>query len=144
MSNALSMDLRVRFKRLVDDGMRAAAAGRALLLSRATAARWGKKVRNGEPLEPLPSGPRKGNGKLDFQILFFAELIDQDPDITLAELRSALWDAHGVRCCSSAIDAALRRHGYTYKKGLVAQERDKPEIREARRDWARRQKIMQE
>ena len=59
MGKALSMDLRVRFKMLMDQGICAAAAGKALLLSRATASRWGKKVRNGEPLEPLPWGLEK-------------------------------------------------------------------------------------
>ncbi len=116
MSNALSMDLRVRFKQQMDGGMRAAAAGKALLLSPATAARWGKKVRDGEPLEPLPSGARKGNGKLEPFVSFFAELIEQDPDITLVELQAALFTAHAVECSTSGIDALLRRHGYTYKK----------------------------
>jgi len=55
MANILSMGLRVRFKTLMDCGLWAA-AGKTLLLSRATAARWGKKVRDGAPLEPLPSG----------------------------------------------------------------------------------------
>ena len=62
MANVLLMDLRVRFKTLMDCGL-CAAAGKTLLLSRATAARWGKQVRDGAPLEPLPSGPRKGSGK---------------------------------------------------------------------------------
>ena len=30
------------------------------------------------------------------------------------------------------------------KKGLIAQERDKPAVRKARLDWARRQKVMQD
>ena len=76
MSHALSMDLRVRFKKLMDRGKSAAAAGRTLLLSRATAARWGKKVRDGQPLEPLPSGPRKGSGRLEPFLPFFVELIE--------------------------------------------------------------------
>ena len=46
MANVLSMALRVRFKTLMDCGL-CAAAGKTLLLSRATAARWGKKVRDG-------------------------------------------------------------------------------------------------
>lgn len=116
MGNALSMDLRVRFKRLMDGGMRAAEAGRALLLSPATAARWGNKVRNGAPLEPRRSGPRKGSGKLDLFFDFFVELIEQDSDITLAELQSSLLVAHEVTCSTSGIDALLRRRGYTYKK----------------------------
>ncbi|MGG9998458.1 hypothetical protein ACQU0X_32010 [Pseudovibrio ascidiaceicola] len=116
MSNALSMDLRLRFKQLMDEGQRASAAGRTLLLSRATAARWGKKVRNDEPLEPQRAGRLKGSGKLEPFLAFFTELIDQDPDITLAELQSALLAAHEVKCSTSGIDALLRRHGYTFKK----------------------------
>lgn len=126
MGNALSMDLRVRFKRLMDDGMRAAGAGKVLLLSPATAARWGKKVRNGEPLEPLPSGARKGSGKLEPFVGFFVELIEQDPDITLVELQAALLTAHEVACSTSGIDALLRRRGYTYKKRA-----DRPGTRKA-------------
>ena len=94
MGNALSMALRVRFRNLMDRGLRAAAAaaaaaaaGKMLLLSPATAARWGKQVRDGAPLEPLPSVPRKGSGKPEPFVSFFVELIGQDPDITLVELR---------------------------------------------------------
>ena len=110
------MGLRVRFKRLMDDGICAAAAGRTLLLSPATAVRWGKKVRNDAPLTPLPSGPRKGSGKLEPYVPFFVELMERDPDITLAELQAALLTAHGVVCSTSGIDALLRRRGYSYKK----------------------------
>ena len=42
MGNAISMALRVRFRNLMDGGLRAAAADKMLLLSPATAARWGK------------------------------------------------------------------------------------------------------
>ena len=122
--------------------MRAAAAGKMLLLSPATAARWGKQVRDGDPLEPLPSVPRKGSGKPEPFVSFFVELIGQDPDITLVELRAALLAAHHMRCSTSGIDALLRRHGYTYKKGLIARERSKPEVRKARHDRSRRQKAM--
>ena len=50
------------------------------------------------PLEPQPSGPRKGSGKLEPFLPFFLE--------------------------------------------LIAQERDKLEVRNARHDWERRQKTM--
>jgi transposase len=116
MANVLSMDLRVRFKQLMDQGLCAAAAGRMLLVSPAIAARWGKKVRDGASLEPRPSGPRKGSGRLEPFMPFFLELIEQDPDITLAELQAALLAAHDVTASTSGIDALLRRHGYSYKK----------------------------
>ena len=116
MANVRSMELRVRFKALMDQGLCAAAAGKTLLLSPATAARWGKTVRDGKPLEPSPSGPRKGSGKLEPFLPFFLELIGQDPDITLSELKAALLSVHDVTCSSSGIDGLLRRHGYTYEK----------------------------
>ena len=52
MPASLSMDFRNRFSSLMSEGMTAAAAGCVLRLSRATAARWGRKYRNGESLEP--------------------------------------------------------------------------------------------
>ena len=144
MGNALSMALRVRFRNLMDRGLRAAEAGKMLLLSPATTARWGKQVRDGDPLEPLPSVPRKGSGKPESFVSFFVELIGQDPDITLVELQAALLAAHGVSFSTSGIDALLRRHGYTYKNSLIARERDTPEVRKARHDRGRRQKVMRE
>ena len=70
-------------------------------------------------LEPLPSVPRKGSGKLEPFVAFFVELIGQDPDITLVELQAALLAAHGVNFSTSGIDALLRRHGYTYKAAMA-------------------------
>ena len=56
----------------------------------------GRKVRDGKPLEPLPSVPRKDSGKLEPFVAFCAELIEQDPDIPLVELQAALPAADGV------------------------------------------------
>ena len=116
MPRALSRDLRDRFEQLMASGMTAAAAGRTLLLSPATATRWGYKIRHGRSLDPRPPGVRPGSGKLEVYLPFFQELIIQDPDITLSELRDALYDACGVRCAVSSIHYILVRHGYTYKK----------------------------
>ena len=91
----------------------------------------GRKVRDGKPLEPLPSGPGKGSGKLEPFVAFcaelaeLAELIEPDPDIPLVELQAALPAADGVPCSTSGTDALLRCHEYTCKrihisKGLIA------------------------
>ena len=142
MANVLSMDLRVRFKTLMDQGLCAAAAGKMLLASLATAARWGNKGLEGASLEPHPAGPRKGRGRPEPLMPVFLELIEQDPDITLAELQAALLAAHDVTASTRGIDALLRRHGSSYKKGLITEGRRKPEVQKARQDWERRQKIM--
>ena len=47
---------------------------------------------------------------------FFAELVEQDPDITLKELQAALLETHGVQASLSGIDVVLRRLDLTYKK----------------------------
>jgi len=116
MGNVLSMDLRHRFKGLMESGLCAAAAGCRLLISRATAARWGKKVREGQSLLPQPAGVRKGSGWLEPYVPFLTNRIAQNPESTLEDLRTALSDVHCVSCSTSGIDALLRRHGYTYKK----------------------------
>ena len=64
MPASLSMDLRNCFSALMSEGMTAAAAGCVLRLICATAARWGRKYRNGESLAPGRRGARKGTGKL--------------------------------------------------------------------------------
>ncbi len=116
MGKPLSMDLRDRFAQLMSEGLNASAAGKALRISRATAVRWGRRYRDGDTLEPLRIGAPKGGGKLEALWGFFLELIEQDSDITLAELKAALWDAHGIDCSTSGLDSLLRRHGYTYKE----------------------------
>ena len=47
---------------------------------------------------------------------FLEELIAQDPDITLFELRDALAGAEGVQVHHSSIANLLSRLGFTYKK----------------------------
>ena len=103
MTNIFSMDPGNHFRRLMESGLCAAAAGRPLLPGPATTLRrpryGGRKVRDGKPLEPLPSGSGKGSGKLEPFVAFcaeLAELIEQDPDIPLVELQAALPAADGV------------------------------------------------
>jgi hypothetical protein len=46
----------------------------------------------------------------------FEELVTQDPDITLFDLRDALAMAEGVKAHHSSIAALLSRLGFTYKE----------------------------
>ena len=61
-------------------------------------------------------GPPRGKGKLAPHQAFLEELVAQDPDITLFELRDALADAEGVQVHHSSIANLLSRLGFTYKK----------------------------
>ncbi len=61
-------------------------------------------------------GRPSGTGKLAAHVDFFQELVMQNPDNTLFELRDALADAEGVVVHHSAIAGLLKRLGFTHKK----------------------------
>ena len=94
MGTALSQDIRDRFAVLHAEGHTEREIGRRLMIWAATAVRFAAKLRAGEDLIPLPDRRRTGEGKLVRYEGFFAELVEQDPDITLRELQAALPDAH--------------------------------------------------
>lgn len=116
MPAPLSLDLRLRFRRYIEAGLSGREAARRLLISPATGARLAGLVRRGEPLAPRRCGRPKGWGKLGPHKAFLIELVEQDPDITMAELRGALAQAEGVHVHESSLSRALRRLGYTFKK----------------------------
>ena len=116
MPNPLSADVRSRFRRLYDEGLSGREIGRRLMICAASASRFGQKIRRGAGLDPAPNRRKTGRGKLAPHSDFLIELVHQDPDITLAELKGALEHAHGIRVSVSGIDQALKRLGYTFKK----------------------------
>lgn len=116
MPAPLSKDLRSRFARLIRDGLSGRAAARRLQVSAATGGRWAQKIRIRGEARIAPMGRPPGSGKLAAHVGFFQELVSQDPDITLFELRDALADAEGVTVHHSAIARLLKRLGFTYKK----------------------------
>ncbi|WCR18350.1 IS630 family transposase [Paracoccus alcaliphilus] len=135
MSAPLPSALRTRFQLYIEEGLSGRAAALRLKLSPATGARWGRAIRTRGHAEPLPQGRPKGHGKLAPHRAFFEELLAQDPDITLFELRDALVAAEGVRVHHSSIASLLSRLGFTYKKSLVAAERRGARVRQRRTDW---------
>lgn len=116
MSAPLPSALRARFKRYIEEGLSGRAAALRLKLSPATGARWARLVRTRGHALPALQGRPAGRGKLAPHQTFFEELIAQDPDITLFELRDALSDAEGVQVHHSSIANLLSRLGFTYKK----------------------------
>ena len=116
MPAPLSLDIRHRFQALHREGHSAREIGRRLLISAATAVRYAACLRKTGNLMPAANSRRQGHGRLVPYEGFFAELVNQDPDITLKELQAALLEAHGVQASLSGIDVVLRRLDLTYKK----------------------------
>jgi transposase len=76
--------------------------------------------------KPHPGAPRKLDAAADARLL---ELVRDQPDATLAELRDRL----GIPCCLMTIVRALQRHKITRKKKtLHAQEQDSPRVQAQR------------
>jgi transposase len=78
--------------------------------------------------DPRPGGvsQRKLDAAAEARLL---ELVHEQPDATLAELRDRL----GIPCCLMTIGRALQRHKITRKKKtLHAQEQDDPRVQEQR------------
>lgn len=90
MSAPLPNALRTRFQRYIEEGLSGRAAAMRLKLSPATGARWAQLIRMRGHAHPAPQGRPRGRGKLAPFQAFFEELVTQDPDITLFELRDAL------------------------------------------------------
>ena len=116
MSAPLPDALRARFQRLIEDGSSGRAAALRLKLSPATGVPWGLAIRRIGQVRAAPQGRPKGKGKPDPHRSFFAEVIEQDGDITMPELAPALHDATGMRAHPNAIGKFLRKLGYTHKK----------------------------
>lgn len=116
MPAPLSKELRDRFARLIEEGLSGREASRRLQVSAATGARWRCQIQKSGTAFVAPMGRPPGSGKLAAHVGFFRELVAQDLDITLFELRAALADAAGVTVHHSAIAALLKRLGFTYKK----------------------------
>ena len=117
MSAPLPSALRARFQRYIEEGLSGRAAAFRLKLSPATGTRWARQVKTKGHAAAAPQGRSRGTGKLAPHRAFFEELMMQDPDITLFELRDALADAEGVQVHHSSIADLLSRLGFMYKKG---------------------------
>lgn len=108
--------LRLRFQKLIEEGLSGRAAALRLKVSPATGARWKLAIRQMGTAKPAAQGRPKGKGKLDPHRAFLLEVITQDGDITMPELAAALYDATSVQAHPDAIGRFLRKLGFTYKK----------------------------
>ena len=144
MGKALSLDLRVRVAGYGAAGHSRRAAGRVAGVGASTVVRLIDSQNETGNLAPMPQGRIPGAvGKLAPQIGFLTKIVGAEPDITLQELANALVQTHGVSVQLSSIHRALVKAGLTYKKGLIATERQRASVLRARHDWIRRrQPIM--
>lgn len=104
-----SQDLRLKVLGAYDRGMTTNAIAEAFGVSTAWVRRVRQRRREHGELGPRP---RVGSRKFKIDRTRLGELVQAQPDATLAELRERL----GVECALSAVWNALRDLGLSYKK----------------------------
>ena len=104
-----SIDLRAKVLAAYDRGKQTREIAEMFGVSRAWARRVKQRRRDHGELAPRP---RIGKHHVKVDRARLAELVHEQPDATLAELRERL----GVECSISAVWNALRQLGLTFKK----------------------------
>jgi transposase len=115
MSKALSVDLRERVIAAIDEGMSCRGAAARFGVSAASAIRWRALSRRQGDVRPGPLGGDRRSGRIEAQAEVILGLVEERPDITLAEIEAAL-AGRGVVVSSTSIWRFFGRRGITLKK----------------------------
>lgn len=115
MTRSLSGDLRGRVIAAIEDGVSTREAARRFRIGISTAGAWYRRYRETGETEARKQG-QPSHSKLDAHEAFVLGLIDQTPDITLAEIAERLAAERGVEAAPSTVWLFLDRRGITYKK----------------------------
>ena len=115
MTRSLSADLRGRVIAAIEEGLSTREAARRFQVGISTAGSWYRRYRDtGETVARKQGQPSRS--KLDPHEVFILGLIEETPDITLAEIAERLAAEHRVRVVPSTVWMFLDKHGVTFKK----------------------------
>jgi len=116
MTKALSIDLRKRLVCAVEGGQSRRAAASRFGVAASTAIKWVDQWRRAGRVEAKPLGGDRHSHRMEAHAEEILALIEETPDITLAEIAEHLEEAHGLRVAQSTVWRLLDRHGQTFKK----------------------------
>lgn len=114
MTRSLSGDLRGRVIASIEDGASTREA-RRFRIGISTAGAWYRRYRQTGEMEARKQG-QPSRSKLDAHEAFILGLIEEAPDVTLAEIGERLAAERGVRAAPSTVWLFLDRRGITFKK----------------------------
>jgi transposase len=115
MSRSLSSDLRGRVISAIEDGLSTREAARRFRIGIATAGSWYRRYRETGATAARKQG-QPSRSRLDPYETFILRMIEEAPDITLAEIAERLMAEHGVRVVPSTVWGFLDKRGITFKK----------------------------
>ena len=126
MTRPLSDDIRQRLVLAVDGGMSRRSAARRFDVAASTAIKWVDQWRRVGHIRPRPQGGDKRSHRIEAHRVEILALVEDRPDITLAEIAAYLEDAHGLRVAQSTVWRLLERHELTFKKNRARQRTAAP------------------
>src|SRR3954468_18942543 len=135
MGQSYSFDLRSRIVAHVRAGHSRREAARHFGVSESCAVKLLKRMDTTGSAQPARQGRPRGKGKLAPYQAFLIARVEAQPDITMPELARALQAECGVIASPASLSRVLCTAGFTYKKQLMATERERADVRERRREW---------
>ena len=145
MPGPYSLDLRKRIVASHQQGVPCRQIGEVYGVSPSCAVKLAAHQRRTGSLEHGTLGRPRGSGKLEPYRDFLIDIVTAEPDITMPELAARLEDVHVVVAHPASLSRFLRKAGFTYKKTLIASERQRSDVARKRHSWIHgRQPIMRE
>ena len=116
MTQPLSNDLRRRVVTAVDGGMSRRGAAKRFGIAPSTAIKWVCAWQRTGSYRPRPQGGDRRSHRIEARAETVLALVEETPDMTLAEIAVHLESAHGVRVSQSTVWRFFHRRGITFKK----------------------------
>ena len=125
MPRSYSTDLRVRVIEAISGGLSRRRAASRFGVGASTAVKWYRRYgETGEVVARKQGQP--GGSKLDAHEAFILALVEERPDISLAEIAQRLAGERAVSACPATVWYFLVRRGISFKKTAHAAEQERP------------------
>ena len=128
MIRPLSDDLRRRVVTAVDDGMSRRGAAKRFGIAPSTAIKWVRARRLTGSCRPRPQGGDRRSQRIGVQAAVVLALLEETPDMMLAEIAANLDSEHGLRVSQSTVWRFFLRRGITSKKSAHASKQQRPDV----------------
>ena len=121
MTRPLSNDLRCRVVTAVDGGMSRRGAAKRFGIAPSTAIKWVQAWQRTGSYRARAQGGDRRSYRIEARTEAVLALVEETPDMTLAEIAAHLENEHGVRVSQSTVWRFFHRRGITFKKNRARQ-----------------------
>ena len=107
-----------------------------------TAIKWVRAWQRTGCYRLRPQGGDNRSQRIEARAETVLVLLEETPDMTLAEITVHLESEHGVRVSQSTVWRFFLRRGITFKKTAHASEQQRPDVLQRRRAWFEAQPVL--